>query len=132
MIPCHGINVSPENILQNDRVTILCEASELVLHVHEKNHDWLLNTGKPWHWTRITEPYLQSQGINQLDKVILSSTGPLRIEALEPVRRSLKIDEIVSTDASPIPIQLGKFRVLILPELNEEVVSALPNEHVDL
>jgi ComEC/Rec2-related protein len=132
MLPCHGVNVSPANILQNDRVTILCEASELVLHVHEKNHDWLLNTGKPSHWARITEPYLQSQGINQLDKVIVSGTGPPRIEALEPVRRSLKIHEIVSTDASPIPIQLGKFRVLILPELNEEVVSALPNEHVDL
>jgi hypothetical protein len=64
--------------------------------------------------------------------VILSRTGTLRTETFERVRRSFKIDEIVSTDASPIPIQLGKFRVLILPELNEEVVSALPKEHVDL
>ena len=132
MLPCHGVNVSPANVLQNDRVTILCEASELVLHIHEKNHDWLVNTGKPSQWARITEPYLQSQGINRLQKVILSRTLPLRTETFERVRRSFKIDEIVSTDASPIPIQLGKFRVLILPELNEEVVSTLPKEHVDL
>src|SRR5262249_23212111 len=134
VLPCHAVNVSPASVLQKDRVTILCEASELVLHIHEQNRDWLVNTGKPSHWARITEPYLQSQGINRLDKVILSSTGPLRTETLERVRRSVKIDEIVSKskDASPIPILLGKFRVLILPELSEKIVSALPKEHVDL
>ena len=132
MLPCHAVNVSPANVCQNDRVTILCEASELVLHVHEKNHDWLVNTGKPSQWARITEPYLQSQGINRLEKVILSRSGPLRTETFERARRSFKIDESVSTDTSPIPIQLGKFRVLILPELNEEVVSALAKQHVDL
>ncbi len=109
MLPCHGVNVSPANVLQNDRITILCEASEFVLHIH-----------------------IQSQGINRLQKVILSRTLPLRTETFDRVRRSFKIDEIVSTDASPIPIQLGKFRVLILPELNEEVVNTLPKEHVDL
>jgi ComEC/Rec2-related protein len=131
MLPCHGVNVSPANVVQNDRVTILCEAPELVLHVHEKNRDWLVNTGKPSQWDRITEPYLRSQGINRLEKVFLSRMGQLRPEAFERVRRSFKIDEIASL-ASPIPIQLGKFRILILPELREEIVNALPKEHVDL
>ena len=51
---------------------------------------------------------------------------------LERSRRSFEIDEFVSRSASPFPIQLGAFRLLILPELSEEIVSALPNEHVDV
>jgi ComEC/Rec2-related protein len=131
-VPCHSINVSPANLLQHDRVTILCEASEMVLHIHEKNHDWLLNTGKPSQWGRITEPYLQSQGINRIQKMVLCHPNAAQTETLERARRSFEIDEIVSGNAGPFSIQLGEFRLLILPELSEEIVSALPNEHVDL
>jgi ComEC/Rec2-related protein len=131
-VPCHSINISPANLLQNDRVTILCEASELVLHIHEQNHDWLLNTGKPSQWGRITEPYLQSQGINRIEKVVLCHASAGQTGTLERSRRSFEIDEVVSRSAGPFPIQLGAFRLLILPELSEEIVSALPNEHVDV
>src|SRR6516225_954160 len=132
MLPCHAVNVSPANVCQNDRVTILCEASELVLHVHEKNHDWLVNTGKPSQWGRITEPYLQSQGINRIEKVVLCHASAGQTGTLERSRRSFEIDEVVSGSAGPFPIQLGAFRLLILPELSEEIVHALPNEHVDV
>jgi competence protein ComEC len=132
MLPCHCVNVSPANVLQNDRVTMLCEASELVLHVHETNHDWLVNTGKPSQWVRITEPYLQSQGVNRVAKIVLCHTLPRQAETLERARRSFAIGEIESTSGSPIQIKLGEFRVLILPELDEEVISALPNEQVDM
>src|SRR6516165_412596 len=131
-VPCHSLNVSPANLLQNDRVTILCEASEMVLHIHEKNHDWLLNTGKPSQWGRITEPYLQSQGINRIEKVVLCHVSAGQTGTLERSRRSFEIDEVVSGSAGPFPIQLGTFRLLILPELSEEIVRALPNEHVDV
>ena len=131
-VPWHSINVSPANLLQNDRVTILCEASEMVLHIHEKNHDWLLNTGKPSQWGRITEPYLQSQGINRIEKVVLCHVSAGQTGTLERSRRSFEIDEVVSGSAGPFPIQLGAFRLLILPELSEEIVHALPNEHVDV
>jgi ComEC/Rec2-related protein len=132
MLPCHCVNFSPANVLQNDRVTILFEASELVVHVHQANHDWLVNTGKPSQWSRITQPYLQSQGINRIDKVVLWHTLPRQAETLERAKGSFQINEIVSASGSSIQIQLGKFRVLILPQLNEEIVKALPNEHVDV
>ena len=131
-IPWHSINISPANLFQNDRVTILCEASEFVLHIHEKNHDWLLNTGKPSQWGRITEPYLQSQGINRIERVVLCHATAGQAGTLERSGKSFEIDEIVPANASPFAIQLGAFRLLILPELSEEIVSALPNEHVDV
>jgi competence protein ComEC len=130
MLPFHCVNVS--NVLQNDRVTILFEASELVLHVHQGNHDWIVDTGKPSQWSRITQPYLQSQGINRIDKVVLWRTLPRQAETLERARSSFQIDEIVSPNGNSIQIQLGKFRVLILPQFSEEIVQALPNEHVDV
>jgi competence protein ComEC len=132
MLPCHCVNVSPANVFQNDRVTILCEASELVLHVHETNQDWLVNTGKPSQWNRITEPYLQSQGVNRIAKIVLCRTLARQAETLEQAKKSFAIGETVSTIGSSIQIKLGEFRVLILPELNEEIVNALPNGHVDV
>ena len=132
MLPCHSVNVSPATVLQNDRVTILYEPSELVLHVHEQDHDWLINTGKESHWTRITEPYLQSQGVNRIARIVLCRPFVRQAETIEQARRTFAIDETVSNGTTPIPIKLGKFQILVLPELDEEIVNALPERHVDV
>ena len=132
LLPCHCVNVSPATVLQSDRVTILSEPSELVLHVHEANQDWLVNTGKLSHWNRITAPYLQSQGINRIAKIVFCRTLSRQAEILEQAKGSFAIAETASAPGSPIQIKLGEFRVLILPEIDEAIVNGLPNERIDV
>ena len=38
----------------------------------------------------------------------------------------------MSTPGRPIQIKLGKFRVLILHEIDEEIVNGLPDQHIDV
>jgi hypothetical protein len=68
----------------------------------------------------------------RIDKVVLCHASAGQTGTLERSRRSFEIDEVISRSAGPFPIQLDAFRLLILPELSEEIVSALPNEHVDV
>ena len=132
VLPGHCLNVSPVTVWQRDRITVLCEPSELVLHVHEKGRDWLVNTGKMSHWTRITEPYLQSQGINRIEKVVFFPSRPLQTETIQSARTSFGINEIVPASAGSLLMQLGKFKILVLPELSAEVVDALATNPVDV
>jgi len=104
----------------------------LVLHVHEANQDWLVNTGKLSHWNRITAPYLQSQGINRIAKIVFCRALSRQAEILEQAKGSFAIAETASASGSPIQIKLGEFRVLILPEIDEAIVNGLPNERIDV
>ena len=69
-IPCQSLNVSIPSMMLPDRVTALCERSGHVIHVHLKGQDRLINTGKLAQWRAITQPYLQSQGVNRLHDLI--------------------------------------------------------------
>ena len=89
------MNVAPSCLLQPDRVTALYEGSDHVIHLHIKGHDWLINTGKLSRWRGITEPYLQSQGVNRLDELILCDTPAHEIELLEQVNSEFQPAKIV-------------------------------------
>ena len=95
LIPWHSMNVSPSSLLQTDRVTALSEGSDHVIHLHMRGQDWLINTGILSHWRGITEPYLQSQGVNHLDELILYDSPAHEAEVLEQVKGDFQVAKIV-------------------------------------
>jgi len=127
-IPWQSVNVSVSGLMQPDHVTALCEGSGHVIHVHLKNQDWLINTGKLSQWRAITQPYLQSQGINRLDNLIFSDVHAP--EAIDQAKSEFKVDNIFPSVA--ILVHLGQFRVLILPDLTEQTLTNLKCDHADV
>jgi ComEC/Rec2-related protein len=111
LVPCHSMNVAPSSMLQPDRVTALSEGSDHVLHLHIKGHDWLINTGKLSRWRGITEPYLQSQGVNRLDELVLCDTPAHEIQLLEQVNSGFQVAQIVPSPQCQVADQISRFRV---------------------
>jgi hypothetical protein len=128
LIPWQSVNVSISGLMQPDHVTALCEGSGHVIHVHLKNQDWLINTGKLSQWRGITQPYLQSQGINRLDNLIFSDAHAP--EAIDQAKSEFKVDNTFPSLA--ILVHLGQFRVLILPDLTEQTLANLKCDHADV
>ncbi|HEY6842307.1 MAG TPA: ComEC/Rec2 family competence protein [Chthoniobacterales bacterium] len=95
-IPWHSVNVAPSALLQPDRVTALSEGSDHVFHLRVQGGDWLCNTGTLSHWRSLTEPYLQSQGVNHLDGLILHDPPAHQAEVLEQVISEFPDAKIVS------------------------------------
>jgi len=127
-IPWHSVNVSVSGLMQPDRVTALCEGSGHVIHVHLKGQDWLINAGRLSQWRTITQPYLQSQGVNRLDTLIFSDAHAR--EAIDQAKSEFQVDNIFSSVA--ILVHLGQFRVLILPDLTEQTLTNLKCNHADV
>jgi competence protein ComEC len=128
LIPGQSVNVSLSALMQPDRITALCEGSGNVIHVHLRGQDWLINTGKLSQWRAITEPYLQSQGVNRLSTLIFSDQHAR--EAMDQAKSELKVDNVFSSEA--ILVHLGQFRVLILPDLTEQTLTNLKCDHADV
>ena len=97
LVPGHSTNVSPSSLLQSDRATALCEGSEHVTHLHVGGHDWLINTGKLSQWRTVTEPYLQAQGVNRLDELILCDAPAHATEILEQVEKDFQVEGVVQS-----------------------------------
>jgi ComEC/Rec2-related protein len=95
LFPWHSVNISPTALLQPDRVTALLEGSDHVTHLRLKGDDWLINTGKLSQWRSLTEPYLQSQGVNRLDKLILCDAPAHEAEILEQVNNDFQVGKVV-------------------------------------
>ena len=111
LVPCHSVNISPSALLQPDRVTALLEGSDHVIHLHIKGHDWLVNTGKLSQWRTRTEPYLQSQGVNRLDELILCDTPAHEREVLDQVNGEFQVARIVPSSPSQADAQLRHSRI---------------------
>ena len=111
-----------------DRVTALCERSGHVIHVHLKGQDWLINTGKLAQWRAITQPYLQSQGVNRLHDLIFCDAHAR--EAIDQAKSEFHVDNVFSSET--ILVHLGQFRVLILPDLTEQTLANLECDHADV
>jgi hypothetical protein len=79
-------------------------------------------------WRAITEPYLQSQGVNRLSTLILSDQHAR--EAMDQAKSELKVENVFSSEA--ILVHLGQFRVLILPDLTEQTLANLKCDHADV
>jgi ComEC/Rec2-related protein len=94
LVPWHTMNVCPSSLLQPDRVTALSEGSDHVLHLHVKGHDWLVNTGKLSQWRSLTEPYLQSQGVNRLDELLLCGAPAQQAQVLEQANSEFEVGKI--------------------------------------
>jgi hypothetical protein len=71
LIPGHSLNVSTGSLFAPDQVTALAAGYNHVVHIHVGSQEWVINTGKLSEWRQITGPYLQSQGVNRLDRLIL-------------------------------------------------------------
>jgi len=128
LIPWQSVNVSVSSLMQPDRVTALCEGSGQVIHVHLKGQDWLINTGKLSQWRAITQPYLQSQGVNRLDTLIFSDSHAR--EAMDQAKSEFHVSNVFSSAA--ILVHLGHFRVLILPDLTEQALANLKCDHAEV
>lgn len=128
LIPWQSVNVSVSGLIQPDRVTALCERSGHVIHVHLRGQDWLINTGKLSQWRAITQPYLQSQGVNRLGALIFSDARAR--EAMDQAKSEFQVDNVFCSVA--ILVHLGQFRVLILPDLTEEILANLKCDHADV
>jgi ComEC/Rec2-related protein len=95
MVPWHSVNISPIALLEPDRVTALHEGSDHVIHLHLRDRDWLINTGKLSQWRSLTEPYLQSQGVNRLEELILCGAPAHQAEILEQVKNEFAVGKVV-------------------------------------
>jgi ComEC/Rec2-related protein len=111
-IPYHSVNVSPSALLQSDRVTALSEGSEHVIHLHVNGHDWLINTGRLSQWHSLTEPYLQSQGVNRLDELVLCDAPAHEVEVLEQVKNALEVDKIARLYRQQVQDEIPRFRAV--------------------
>ncbi len=112
-MPYHSVNVSPSALWQSDRVTALSEGSEHVIHLHIKGRDWLINTGKLSQWHSLTEPYLQSQGVNRLDELILyDASAHGEAEILEQVKNALEVDKIAPFFRRHAESRIPRFRAV--------------------
>jgi hypothetical protein len=128
LIPWQSLNVSVSELVQPDRVTALCERSGHVIHVHLRNQDWLINTGKLSQWRAITQPYLQSQGVNRLDTLIFSDAHAR--EATDQAKSEFHVESVLCS--ATILVHLGQFRVLILQDLTEQTLANLKCDHADV
>jgi len=72
LIPGHCVNVSPASLLAPDQVTALAAGYDHIVYIHAGSHDWLINPGKLSEWREITGPFLRFQGVNRLERLILS------------------------------------------------------------
>jgi competence protein ComEC len=179
-VPCHAVNISPSCLLQPDGITALSEGYDHVITLHLKGQDWLINTGKPSQWHSVTEPYLQSQGVNRLNKLVICDPPAHAAELLEQVSSEFQVDNIVppsqgqvETQTKPSPaeqrstsaelnsqpglievsfidrpsrgdtslaepviaamlVHLERFRVLIVPNVTEAILSDLKCDHADV
>src|SRR3984893_1021117 len=95
-IPWHSVNVAPSAWRQPDRLTALSEGFDHVFHLRVQGGDWLCNTGTLSHWRSLTEPYLQSQGVNHLDGLILHDPPAHEAEVLKQVISEFPDTQIVS------------------------------------
>ena len=127
-VPWQSLNVSIPGMMLPDRVTVLCERSGHVIHVHLKGQDRLINTGKLAQWRAITQPYLQSQGVNRLHDLIFC--GAHAREAIDHAKNEFHVDNVFSSET--ILVRLGRFRVLILPDFTEQTLAKLECDHADV
>jgi ComEC/Rec2-related protein len=111
LVPWHSVNISPTVLLQPDRVTALLEGSDHVIHLHLQGRDWLINTGKLSQWRRLTEPYLQSQGVNRLDELILCDAPAHETEILELVNNDFQVGKVVSSFLKRSQPKTVRFRI---------------------
>jgi ComEC/Rec2-related protein len=109
-VPGHSVNISPLAWGQSDRITVLAEGSEQVLHLHLKDRDWLINTGKLSQWQRLTEPYLRSQGVNRLDELIVCEAPPREANVLNQMNHEFQVNGIVQFRPRPPEDQTPRFR----------------------
>jgi ComEC/Rec2-related protein len=112
LVPCHSMNVSPSSLLEPDRVTALSEGPDQVLHLHVNGRDWLVNTGKLSQWNSRTAPYLQSQGVNRLDELVLCDAPAHQAEVLEQVISEFQVAKIVPSVHWLAGAQIQRFRVV--------------------
>jgi competence protein ComEC len=111
VIPCHSVNVSFSALLQPDQVTALAGGSDPVIHLHIKGHDWLINTGKLSQWRSLTEPYLQSRGVNRLDELILCEASTHAESVLEQAKSEFQVAKIVLSSQAQVEGPMNRFRV---------------------
>ncbi len=111
LVPCHTMNVCPSSLLQPDRVTALSEGSDHVIHLHVKGRDCLINTGRLSQWRRLTEPYLQSQGVNRLDEVLLCGTPTHQAQVLEQANSEFEVGRIVPSSRWQPGAQIQRSRL---------------------
>jgi ComEC/Rec2-related protein len=111
LVPWHSVNISPTALLEPNRVTALLEGSEHVIHLHLKNQDWLINTGKLSQWRSLTEPYLRAQGVNRLEKVILCGPAAHEAEILEQVNSDLQVGTVVPSFLTQTATRTVRFQV---------------------
>jgi ComEC/Rec2-related protein len=111
MVPCHSMNLSASALLEPDGVTALFEGSEHVIHFHVKNQEWLINTGKLSQWRSLTEPYLESEGVNRLDGLILCGASAHEAEILEQVNSEFPVAKIVRSLPQRAEISTERFKV---------------------
>jgi ComEC/Rec2-related protein len=111
LVPWHSVNISPAALLQPDRVTALLEGSDHVIHLHLKDRDWLINTGKLSQWRSLTEPYLQSQGVNRLEELILCDAAAHEAEILEQVNNDFQVGKVVPSFLPQAETRTVRFQV---------------------
>lgn len=127
LIPGHSVNVSPASLIASDQVTALAAGYDDIVHIHACSHDWLMNTGRLTAWRNITAPYLRSQGVNRLDRLIVTDPPSHERKLLEELQEEFSVrDNALSLDDQfqTTPVSLDTSDLSLASQCNFMEVSA--------
>jgi hypothetical protein len=72
LLPYNSVNVAFPPVQSSFMITALSVGRGSVFHLHSASDDWLINTGTESKWRHVTEPYLQTNGVNRLGTIIVT------------------------------------------------------------
>jgi competence protein ComEC len=77
----------------------------LAQHLRVGDAHWLLDVGHEFSWRQQLRPYLQQQGVNQLQGIILSHSDGGHIQALPRIHQHLTLQQIFHSPLEPWPAE---------------------------
>lgn len=100
LLPYDSVNVAFPPVQSSFMITALSVGRASVFHLHSANDDWLINTGTESKWRHVTEPFLQTRGVNRLGAIILTHDGLTRSGGVAEAARRFACSRLLIADSS--------------------------------
>jgi ComEC/Rec2-related protein len=131
-IPGQAMNVSLGTWSSNAKVVVLASGRSETVYFHTGSMNGLLNPGSPSKYRRITEPFLRSQGVNELHFLSWSKPDADHGGSVAEVVKHFQI-KMARTALGPsiFGCELGRFQFLFLGG-NHQQNARQPSRMVDV
>jgi len=99
-LPGGGQNVANPSAKVTDGLAILSEGTSHVCCIRAEGKFWLLNTGTPSQWERVTLPFLRYQGVNKIESIIATEPGRRGSGAAPLHHQDIPVDRFIDLQPS--------------------------------